>query len=87
MTIVDPDVRCRIKSRTTLEIEPPEVANLVHVLRQSAENPYPVSINVGRVVESTYETPGAGPSEGLEIEIADIVEHVVVVTSYASNDE
>lgn len=39
------------------------------------------------MVESADKSPCSGPSESLQIKIADVIEDVIIVPSYTSNDE
>lgn len=39
------------------------------------------------MIESTNKLPSPGPSKGLEVEVADIVQYVIVVPSNSTNDE
>lgn len=77
----------RVKGRAALEVEPPDIADLVHIFAQPAVDPYPVSPDVCRVVEPANEPPRPGPCKRLQVEIAYVFQHVVVVARYATHYE
>lgn len=39
------------------------------------------------MVESSYKPPRSGPSESLEIDVADIIQHIIVMTRDSTYDE
>lgn len=80
-------MRQRIKSRAPLKVKPPDVADFIHVFAEAAKDPDPVSPDIRRMVESADEPPRPRPGERLQVQVTDILQHVVIVTGDAADDE
>lgn len=39
------------------------------------------------MIKSSYKTPWPGPRESLEIDVADVIQHIIVMTRNSANDE
>ena len=80
-------MRWRVKRRTALQVEPPDIADFVHVFAQASVDPYPISPDVCGVIEPANEPPCPRPGERLQVKVAYVLQHIVIVTGDASHDE
>jgi hypothetical protein len=87
MAIHDAKMRPRVELWTSLEVKPPQITDLVHVFTQATKDPNAIAPDIGRVIEAADKAPCLGPRERLEIKVADVVQHIVVLASDATNDE
>src|SRR5690606_29000041 len=87
LTIEYSGMRSRIEFRVALEVQPPKVANLVHVFTEAPKHPHAITPYIRRMIEATDKPPRLGPGVCLQIEEADVIQHVVVLAGNPPNDK
>ena len=87
MPVEDAELRSRVELWAALEIEPPKITNLVHVLAEATKDPYAIAPDIRRVVKAADKAPCFGPGKCPQVKVAYVIQHVVVLTCYATDDE
>lgn len=76
-----------VESGGAFEVKPVDISHLFGIFTESSKDPHPITPDKRLMIEATNKAPCPRPCECFKVEIAYIVQDIVVVPSDAANNE
>lgn len=76
-----------IESGSAFEVKPVDVSHLFGIFAEASKYPHPITPDKCLMIEATNKSPCSRPGECLEVEIANVVQDIIVVPSDSANYE